>query len=32
MLGSGREVLDTDDYADGEEETEKGHRYLPAPF
>lgn len=32
MLSSGREVFDTDDYADGEEETEKGRRYLPAPF
>ena len=32
MLSSGREVLDTDNYAEGEEETEKGRRYLPAPF
>lgn len=32
VLGSGREVFDTDDYAEGKEETKKGRRYLPAPF
>ena len=32
MLGSGREVFDTDNYAEGEEEAEKGRRRLPAPF
>lgn len=32
VLGSGREVFDTDNYVEGEEETEKGRRYLPAPF
>lgn len=32
VLDSGREILDTDDYAEGKEETEKGRRYEPAPF
>ncbi len=32
VLDSRREILDTDDYAEGKEETEKGRRYEPAPF